>query len=248
MIRPLTCITLVMAACSGLYLYQTKARTLTVDYEIARTLKTADVSWQRANVLKAEYALLNDPSRLQDLASQHLPTLQTTAPGQFSTLADLDKRLPPVGPPPGPPAAPAATPDTTPPVAAAPNPDNAVVAHLEPPRAEPPRAEPGAELPHPAPVATVPRPPAPVPAPVTVAALPKPVSLTPPRVQTPLSRPAPTPLPVTPVAVIHPGPVAPTAPAVVRSIPTTPAPFVGSALGMARTMRPSAPSDSNGLR
>jgi hypothetical protein len=238
MIRPLTCITLLMAACSGLYLYQTKARTLGVDHEIARTLKTADATWQRASVLRAEYALLNDPSRLADLATQYLATLQTTAPGQFSTWADLDKRLPPVGPPPTPPDA---TPDVTAPVAAAPNADNAEVAHLEQPRAEPPAAE----AQRPVTVATPQRPPAP--APVAVAANPKPVPLALPRVQTPATRPTPTPLPVTQVAVIHPEPP-PTSPAIVRSVPGTPPPMTGSALGMARTMRLPGTDTSSALR
>ena len=236
MIRPLTCIALLMAAASGLYLYQTKARTLLVDREIARTLKTADATWQRASVLRAEYALLNDPSRLADLATQNLPALQTTAPGQFSTWADLDKRLPPVGPPPAPPEP---APDLTAPVAAVPNADPQDVAHLEPPRNEPAAA---AEAPRPAPVATPQRPAAP--APVVVAAVPKPVPLAPPRVQTPASRPVTTPLPVTQVAVIHPEPPA-TAPAVVRSVPP---PMVGSALGMARTMRPPTSDTASGMR
>jgi hypothetical protein len=51
-------------------------------------------------VLRAEYALLNDPSRLADLAGQHLAALKTTAPTQFTTWAEFEKRLPPVGAPP----------------------------------------------------------------------------------------------------------------------------------------------------
>ncbi len=79
-------------------------------------------------MLRAEFALLNDPSRLQELASAHLPGLATLQPGQFTTMADLDRRLPPVGVPPPPPApaepAPsilsaAATPRVTPPGAPA---------------------------------------------------------------------------------------------------------------------------------
>ncbi len=126
MIRPFTCICLLLAAGSGLYLYQTKHQTQMVDREIERTLKLADATWQRSGVLRAEYTLLNDPSRLADLAGQYLPTLQTTAPGQFSTLADLDHRLPPVGPPPTDPA-PRRTPSRRrrkpPPVVPAPQPD-----------------------------------------------------------------------------------------------------------------------------
>jgi hypothetical protein len=238
MIRPLTCITLVMAACSGLYLYQTKERTQLVDRDIARTLKAADATWQRAGVLRAEYALLNDPSRLADLATQYLPALQTTAPGQFSTWADLDHRLPAVGPPPAPPEP---TP-TTEPVAAAPD-----AAKTEPAHAEPPPTEPSHAL-----LAALPqRSPAPVPAPTTVAALPRSVPVAPPRELLPPTRPAamPTPASLTQVAVIHPEPLTPAAPAVVRVAPASPAPpLVGSALGMARTMRPTPSDSGSGLR
>ena len=237
MIRPLTCITLVMAACSGLYLYQTKERTQLVDRDIARTLKAADATWQRTSVLRAEYALLNDPSRLGDLATQYLPALQTTVPAQFSTLADLDHRLPAVGPPPAPPEPTSATD----PVAAAPDAARPEPAHTEPPSPEPPRAL----------VAALPQRPA-APAPTAVAALPRPVPLAPPRVQLPsaptrpVAAPMPTSSPVTEVAVIHPEPLAP---AVVRVPPANAAPpMVGSALGMARTMRPMVPDSGTGLR
>lgn len=236
MIRPLTCITLVMAACSGLYLYQAKERTQLVDRDIARTLKAADATWQRASVLRAEYALLNDPSRLADLATQYLPALQTTAPGQFSTWADLDHRLPAVGPPPAPPEpAPAVEPVAAAPDAAKPEP-----AHAEPPKSEPTHALVAALPPRPA-----------APAPATAAALPQAVPLAPPRVQPPPTRPVamPMPAPVTQVAVIHPEPLAPAAAAVVRVAPANPAPpTAGSALGMARTMRPTAPDPGSGLR
>jgi hypothetical protein len=57
------------------------------------------VARSRAGVLQAEYALLNDPSRLSDLAGEHLASLKTTAPTQFTSWADFEKRLPPVGAP-----------------------------------------------------------------------------------------------------------------------------------------------------
>ena len=100
MIRPFTCCCLLLAAASGLYAYQAKHQSELLDREIARTLKLADAARQRSSVLRAEYALLNDPSRLSELAAAHLPALHATEPQQFTNLAELDRRLPPVGPPP----------------------------------------------------------------------------------------------------------------------------------------------------
>jgi hypothetical protein len=91
---------MLLAAGSGLYLYQAKHHALMLDRKIDRILNQADAARERAGLLRAEYALLNDPSRLAELATQLLPDLQTTAPGQFTTMADLDRRLPPVGPAP----------------------------------------------------------------------------------------------------------------------------------------------------
>lgn len=98
MIRPLTCICMLMAAGSGLYLYQTKHRAQLLDREIAHNLKQIDQTKERIGVLKGEWALLNEPERLADLARQHL-ALHTLAPAQFVALADLGNRLPAPLPP-----------------------------------------------------------------------------------------------------------------------------------------------------
>jgi hypothetical protein len=254
MIRPFTCVCLLLAAGSGLYLYQTKHQTQMVDRDIERTLKLADATWQRSGVLRAEYTLLNDPSRLADLAGQYLPTLQTTTPGQFSTLADLDHRLPPVGPPPTDPAAPdvaAATPDiaavvpaplpdVTAPVAPHAEPSHSEparieTAHLEPARPDPPHIDP----PKPVAPAAPPRPPAPI-----AETAPRPVQIAPPRLTPPVARSVLPSAPIAPPITSPPatGMVARAAPAqsaapteqIARAAP--PAPYVGSALGMARTM------------
>jgi hypothetical protein len=243
-IRPFTCVCLLLAAGSGLYLYQTKHQTQMVDREIERTLKMADATWQRGGVLRAEYTLLNDPSRLSDLAGQYLPALQTTAPGQFSTIADLDHRLPPVGPPPADPAPPdapvaaaAPPPDTAAPEPARPDTSRVETARLEPAHTEPPRPDP----PHLDPPKVVAAPP-PRPAPPAPAAdpAPRPVVIAPPRVT-----PAPTisrsvlapPTVTNVVARTEPAPpVAPTEQVARVSTPAPPGPMVGSALGMARTM------------
>ncbi len=106
MIRPFTCFTLLLAAGSGLYLYSAKHAVQLQDREIAKLVRSAQDSRSRAAMLHAEYDLLGDPERLRELSSQVL-TLQPTAPTQFTTFAELDRRLPPPGPLPALPEAPA---------------------------------------------------------------------------------------------------------------------------------------------
>ena len=98
MTRPLTCLTLLAAAGAGLYLYQTKHQAQLQDREINRVVHEADQARERTDMLRAEWALLNDPERLQTLAASHL-ALQTIVPGQFVQLAELSTRLPAVTPP-----------------------------------------------------------------------------------------------------------------------------------------------------
>jgi hypothetical protein len=106
MIRPFTCLVFLLACGSGLYLYQSKHRVKMLDDQIAQIARSTDALRAQTRMLSAEWTLLNDPERLRQLASQFL-TLQTVSPNQFTSLADLDSRLPPVvvpGPPPGTPA------------------------------------------------------------------------------------------------------------------------------------------------
>ena len=93
MIRPFTCVCMLLAGGSGLYLYQTKHRALLLDREIAHTVKQTDATRERITALRAEWALLNEPERLAELQAQHLG-LKPLAPTQFVTLADLPARLP----------------------------------------------------------------------------------------------------------------------------------------------------------
>lgn len=94
MIRPLTCVCILLAGGSGLYLYQSKHQAQMLDREIARTLKATDVARDRIGVLRGEWALLNEPERLAELAQAHL-TLKTLALTQFATATELGARLPP---------------------------------------------------------------------------------------------------------------------------------------------------------
>ncbi len=94
MIRPFTCLVFLLACGSGLYLYQSKHRVKILDEQIAQTVKSTDALREQTRMLSAEWTLLNDPERLRQLASQFL-MLQTVSPNQFTSLADLDSRLPP---------------------------------------------------------------------------------------------------------------------------------------------------------
>jgi hypothetical protein len=94
MIRPITCLAFLLACGSGLYLYQSKHRVKVIDEEIAQTVHATDALREQTRMLSAEWTLLNDPERLRQLANQYL-ALQTVSPNQFTSLADLDARLPP---------------------------------------------------------------------------------------------------------------------------------------------------------
>ncbi len=96
MIRPATLVAMLLAAGSGLYLYQVKHQAQLLDGQIARILKDTDRARQHTGELVADYALLNDPARLQELASAHLH-LRPTEPSQFTSLAELGRRLPAAG-------------------------------------------------------------------------------------------------------------------------------------------------------
>jgi hypothetical protein len=118
-IRPLTCVCLILAAGSGLYLYQVKQRAFALDASLRSTFHDIDVARERTRMLRADWALMNDPERLQSLASQYL-TLQPMQPSQLLTMDQLAAALPPPvpseaspAPAPKPAAVPAPTVDPT---------------------------------------------------------------------------------------------------------------------------------------
>jgi hypothetical protein len=109
MIRPFTCVCLILAAGSGLYLYQVKQRAFALDADLRGTFHAIDMARDRTRMLRADWALMNDPERLQALASHYLQ-LQPMAPSQLMTMDQLAAALPaPI--PPG--SVPAAAPDAS---------------------------------------------------------------------------------------------------------------------------------------
>ena len=174
MIRPFTCVCLILAAGSGLYLYQVKQRAFALDASLRSTFHDIDAARDRTRMLRADWALVNDPERLQALASQYL-TLQPMQPSQLVTMDQLAAALPqpvPLSATPAPAAAkPAPLPVIDPthgvPMAEA---TPLVVPHTHPAAPQVALLQPAAPQPAaPAPVAL-----APLPAPVSVASLPVP--------------------------------------------------------------------------
>jgi hypothetical protein len=95
MIRPITCLTFMLACGSGLYLYQAKHKVHVLDAQIEQVVRQTSQVREQTRVLHATWTLLDQPDRLQQLAAQFL-TLQPTKPTQFASATDLDARLPPV--------------------------------------------------------------------------------------------------------------------------------------------------------
>lgn len=241
MIRPLTCLCMLLAGGSGLYLYQTKHRAQLLDREITRVVQSADAARARTKMLRAEWAWLNEPERLQDLSERFLQ-LKPMAPSQFVPMTELAQRLPApavFG------AAPSSAPELAPEdaeetpiahIAPAARPGAAArggpvqVASITPPRPARPTARP---IPATPPVVAEPRPSRPVPTPTetvrrepatqsALAYAPRPVPLAAPR---PVHASV-----VEAMAMPMPAQARPS----VRAIEAyAPAPAIGSALGMA---------------
>ena len=118
MIRPLTCLTFLVACGSGLYLYQSKHQVQLLDRQIEKAVHETDALREQSRALRAEWMLLNDPERLRQFADEYL-SLKPIMPTQFTSMAELDSRLPPPTPNPPPAEVPvAAASDAVPPDAA----------------------------------------------------------------------------------------------------------------------------------
>jgi hypothetical protein len=101
MIRPVTIATCLLACGSGLYLYQSKHQVELLDRKIEQTVHDTTALREQSRLLAAEWTMLNDPERLQQFSASYLTDLKPIAPTQFTSLAELDHRLPaPVAPPP----------------------------------------------------------------------------------------------------------------------------------------------------
>ena len=192
MIRPLTLVSLIVAAGAGLHLYQVKHSVSMLDRELREVNRQTEVVRERTQILRAEWALLNEPDRLRQVAQRHL-ALEPMAPAQFIRETELERRLPAARPFAGPPSL------FGPPEVSAAAPE---VLMIPRPVAAAPVAQPAASA-------------NPAPAPRAVPAEPPP-RLSAVAVSPPVSRPAPPPHTMATPA-LHVAPAAPLPPAVVTS-------------------------------
>lgn len=97
MIRPLTGICVALAVTAVLYTYRSKHEVQLLDKQIEKTLRDTETLHEQSRALQAEWTLRENPERLRRFADQYL-SLKPLAPGQFTSLADLDSKLPPPRP------------------------------------------------------------------------------------------------------------------------------------------------------
>ncbi len=93
MIRSSTFATFLLACGSGFYLYQSKHEVQLLDQAIKNTVHDTRVVRGQSRLLTAEWTILNDPETLRRFADRYL-ALKPITPSQFTSLADLDPRLP----------------------------------------------------------------------------------------------------------------------------------------------------------
>ncbi|MBR0655692.1 cell division protein FtsL, partial [Plastoroseomonas arctica] len=92
MFRPLTFLCMFVAAGAGYYLYQVKQSVAQLERELRDVRRQTEAALERAQVLRAEWALLNEPDRLRQVVARHL-VLEPMTPTQFVRFADLPRRV-----------------------------------------------------------------------------------------------------------------------------------------------------------
>ncbi|EHH68644.1 cell division protein FtsL [Gluconobacter morbifer] len=97
MIRPFTIACAVLTAGSGLFLYTKKHETTVLDQKITKIVQDTQRIRGQTAMLRTEWALLNQPDRLNTLATRFLPDLHPMEPDQFIRMATLEARLPAPG-------------------------------------------------------------------------------------------------------------------------------------------------------
>ncbi len=92
MIRPVSLLCFIVAVVAGAWLYQVKHEAQLMDRDILRMQRQADLARDRIAILRAEWALLNLPDRLRDVAGRHL-SLVKVEPSQYASMADFMRRV-----------------------------------------------------------------------------------------------------------------------------------------------------------
>lgn len=89
----------VVAAASGLFLYNKKQQTTALDHQIAQIVEQTEHVRSQTAMMRAEWAMLNQPDRLGTLASRYDRSLQPVTPGQFVQMSALASHMPAPGSP-----------------------------------------------------------------------------------------------------------------------------------------------------
>ncbi|MBO1074798.1 cell division protein FtsL [Roseomonas marmotae] len=93
MFRPLTVIAITAFCVVGWNVYRAEDSARQLDRELRDLTRRIEQARDRTQVLRAEWALLNEPERLRQVAQKYLP-LETMQPAQFVRLQDVDRHLP----------------------------------------------------------------------------------------------------------------------------------------------------------
>ncbi|GBR44940.1 cell division protein FtsL [Neokomagataea thailandica] len=97
MTRPFTFFCAVLAALSGLFLYTKKHNTTMLDQSITQIVRDTQKVQSQTATLRTEWALLNQPDRLNTLSTRFLPNLHPMTPDQFVRISAAEARLPAPG-------------------------------------------------------------------------------------------------------------------------------------------------------
>jgi hypothetical protein len=93
MIRPFTLLCFLSFAVAGAWLYQVKHQVALKDRELVEIRRQTEQARQRMDILRAEWALLNEPDRLRQNAMRVL-SLEPMQPQHFARPTDIERRLP----------------------------------------------------------------------------------------------------------------------------------------------------------
>lgn len=94
MIRPYTIFCVILAGASGLFLYSKKHQTNVLDQNIRTIVQHTNNIRQQTAMLQSQWALLNQPDRLQALSARFLTGLTPMAPEQYKRLSTAIASLP----------------------------------------------------------------------------------------------------------------------------------------------------------
>jgi hypothetical protein len=93
MFRPLTVVSIAAFCLVGWHVYRAEEAATLLDREMRDIGRKTEAARERTQVLRAEWAMLNEPERLRQVAQKHL-SLEAMTPAQFIRLPDLQRRLP----------------------------------------------------------------------------------------------------------------------------------------------------------